>query len=131
MDISLCKIDRVNGKAEFAGAYNSLFLIRENKLVEYPADHFSIGVLDSGKKYTNHTLNLEKNDLLYLFTDGFPDQFGGEKGKKYKYTHFQDFLVKINNRPIQEHETLLNEEFVMWKGSLEQVDDVTIVGIRI
>ncbi len=131
MDIALCKIDRTTNKAEFAGAYNSLFLIRENKLIEYPADHFSIGVLDSGKKYTNHTLNLEKNDLLYLFTDGFPDQFGGEKGKKYKYTHFQDFLVKINNRPIEEHETLLNEEFVMWKGSLEQVDDVTIVGVRI
>jgi ligand-binding sensor domain-containing protein/serine phosphatase RsbU (regulator of sigma subunit) len=131
MDIALCRIDRQNGKVEFAGAYNSLYLIRENKLIEYPADHVSIGVMEEGKKYTNHSFNIEKNDQLYLFTDGFADQFGGDKGKKYKYHHFQEFLVKINTRVPEEQRKMLQQEFTLWKGNLEQVDDVTVIGIRL
>ncbi|MCD6066289.1 MAG: rsbU 7 [Bacteroidetes bacterium] len=131
MDIALCKIDRKNNKVEFSGAYNSLYLIRENKLIEYPADHFSIGVLEDGKQYQNHSFNIEKGDQLYMFTDGFADQFGGDKGKKYKYHHFQEFLVKINTRPAEEQRKLLQEEFIEWKKNLEQVDDVTVIGIRL
>ncbi len=131
MDIALCRIDRANCKVEFAGAYNSMYLIRENKLVEYPADHVSIGVIDEEKKYTNHSFNIEKNDLIYTFTDGFADQFGGEKGKKYKYSHFQEFLVKINTRSVEEQRDVLEEEFRSWKGRLEQVDDVCIIGVRL
>ncbi|HEY1040544.1 MAG TPA: two-component regulator propeller domain-containing protein [Bacteroidia bacterium] len=131
MDIALCKIDKGSGRIEFAGAYNSLYLVRDNKLVEYPADHVSIGVTGEGKKYTNHSFTIEKNDLIYLFTDGFADQFGGDKGKKYKYSHFQEFLVKINTRAIEEQGHLLEKEFHEWKGKLEQIDDVTIVGVRL
>ncbi|HWY35618.1 MAG TPA: two-component regulator propeller domain-containing protein, partial [Nitrosopumilaceae archaeon] len=85
MDLSLCKINLVTKQVDFSGAYNSLYLIRQNKIIEYPADHLSIGNIEGDKKYTHHTFKFESDDQIYLFTDGFPDQFGGEKGKKYKY----------------------------------------------
>ena len=131
MDIALCKIDTTTNKAEFAGAYNSLCLVRNNKVIEYFADNISIGVLDENQKYTNHVFNLENNDVLYLFSDGFADQFGGEKGKKYKTYNFQNFLLQISNQAIEEQASLLENEFKAWKGDLEQVDDLTVVGIRI
>lgn len=131
MDLGLCRIDRKNNTIEFAGAYNSLYLIRQNRLIEYPADHVSIGAIEDGKKYKNHVFTMEKGDLIYLFSDGFADQFGGEKGKKYKYQHFQEFLIKVNAHSPEEQLNLLQKEFLSWKGQLEQVDDVTIVGVKL
>jgi serine phosphatase RsbU (regulator of sigma subunit) len=131
MDIALCRINTQTKQVEFAGAYNSLYLIRQNKLIEYVADHLSIGNIETSKPYTNHTFAYETNDQLYLFSDGFPDQFGGEKGKKYKYSHFQEFLVKNNNLPVDEQRAALEKEFGTWKGKLEQIDDVLIMGVRL
>ncbi|MFL5754119.1 MAG: two-component regulator propeller domain-containing protein [Bacteroidia bacterium] len=131
MDISLCRINKVTRQVDFSGAYNSLYLIRQNKIIEYGADHLSIGSVEEGKLYTNHTFTYEANDQLYLFSDGFADQFGGPKGKKYKYHHFQEFLVKNNNNSMEEQRSLIDKEFHHWKGSLEQVDDVLILGIRL
>ncbi len=131
MDIALCRINTQTKQVEFAGAYNSLYLIRQNKLIEYVADHLSIGNIENSKPYTNHSFGYETNDQLYLFSDGFPDQFGGEKGKKYKYSHFQEFLVKNNNLPVDEQRAALEKEFGTWKGKLEQIDDVLIMGVRL
>jgi len=131
MDIALCRINTSTKQVAYSGAYNSLYLIRQNKIIEYPANHLSIGSLEEKKEYTLHSFTYESNDQIYLFTDGFADQFGGPKGKKYKYHHFQELLVKNNTYPIEEQRGLLDKEFNYWKGHLEQVDDVLILGIRL
>jgi serine phosphatase RsbU (regulator of sigma subunit) len=129
MDIALCKIDTKNNSVEFSGAYNSLYLVRDNKLIEYNADNISIGT-EADKTYTNHTFKTEKDDMLYIFSDGYADQFGGEKGKKYKYQQMQQQLVKNNNKSLDLQKHLLDQDFDQWKGGLEQVDDVLLIGIR-
>lgn len=131
MDLSLCRINLQSKQVDFAGAYNSLYLIRQNKIIEYSADHLSIGSIEENKTYTHHSFQFEPNDQLYLFSDGFADQFGGEKGKKYKYHHFQELLVKNNTNSMEEQRSLIDKEFHYWKGPLEQVDDVLILGIRL
>ena len=131
MDIALCRINSKTKQVEFAGAYNSLYLIRQNKLIEYTADHLSIGNIENSKPYVNHAFPYESNDQLYLFTDGFADQFGGEKGKKYKYSHFQEFLVKHNTLSLDDQKIALEKEFNAWKGKLEQIDDVLIIGVKL
>lgn len=131
MDLSLCKIDHKNGRVEFAGAYNNLYLVRQNRLIEYPSDHISIGSKENNKSYNNHTFEFLTGDKIYLFSDGFADQFGGEKGKKFKYNHFQELLVKINNQTMEKQREELDKGFSDWKGQLEQVDDVLVIGISL
>jgi serine phosphatase RsbU (regulator of sigma subunit) len=131
MDLSICKINFDAGMVEYAGAFNSVYLVRDNKLIEYSADSIYIGNNDDNKPYTNQTFKIEKDDVLYMFSDGFADQFGGDKGKKYKYNQMQQLLVKNNNKPMDVQKQLLNEEFEQWRGNLEQVDDVMIIGIKI
>jgi serine phosphatase RsbU (regulator of sigma subunit) len=132
MDLSLCKIDLKNNRAEYAGAHNALYLVRQNKLIEYNSDHISIGSEEHlDKMYTNNSFSLEKGDIIYLFSDGYADQFGGDKGKKFKYHQLQQLLVKNNNRSLDLQKHLLEQEFETWKGGLEQVDDVLVIGVRI
>lgn len=100
-------------------------------LIEYDADSIYIGSNDDNKPYNNHTFKLEKGDSVYMFSDGFADQFGGESGKKYKYRPFQQFLVKINNKTMEAQKQALDEEFEQWRGNLEQVDDIMVIGIKI
>jgi ligand-binding sensor domain-containing protein/serine phosphatase RsbU (regulator of sigma subunit) len=131
MDLSVCKINFDTYTVEYAGAFNSLYLVRDNKLIEYDADNIYIGNNDSNKPYTNQTFKIEKEDVIYLFSDGFADQFGGEKGKKYKYRQMQQLLVKNNNKPMDVQKQLLEHEFEHWRGNLEQVDDVMVIGLKI
>ena len=131
MDLAICKINFDAHTVEYAGAFNSVYLVRDNKLIEYDADSIYIGNNDANKPYTNQTFKIEKEDVLYMFSDGFSDQFGGDKGKKYKYNQMQQLLVKNNNKPMDVQKELLNEEFESWRGNLEQVDDVMIIGIKI
>lgn len=131
MDLSICKINFETHVVEYAGAFNSVYLVRDNKLIEYDADSIYIGNNDANKPYTNQSFKIEKDDVLYMFSDGFADQFGGDKGKKYKYNQFQQLLVKNNNKSMDIQKQLLNEEFEQWRGNLEQVDDVMIIGIKI
>ena len=131
MDLSICKINFDTYTVEYAGAFNSIYLVRDNKLIEYDADSIYIGNNDDNKPYTNQTFKIEKDDVLYLFSDGYADQFGGDKGKKYKYSQMQQLLVKNNNKPMDIQKQLLIEDFEQWRGNLEQVDDVMIIGIKI
>ncbi|MBS1647985.1 MAG: SpoIIE family protein phosphatase [Bacteroidetes bacterium] len=131
MDLALCKINFETYTAEYAGAFNPLYLVRDNKLIEYQPDHLYIGNNDAKKPYTNHSFKIEKNDMLYLFSDGYADQFGGENGKKYKYKQLQQVLVKNNNASMVEQKKLLEEDFNQWRGQVEQVDDIMIIGIKI
>ncbi len=130
MDIALCKISTTNKTVEFAGAHNPLYLVRQNKLIEYPADHFSIGNTE-GKQYTNQTFTYEENDFLFMFSDGFADQFGGEKGKKLKASNFQQILIKNINHDLDTQLDKLDKSFKEWKGNLEQIDDICVLGIRL
>jgi PAS domain S-box-containing protein len=134
MDIALCSIDRVTNMLEYAGAYNPLYLIRKNELIVLQADKFPVGVSLSGElqKFTNHQMLLEKGDMIYLFSDGYSDQFGGPKGKKLKDKGFKDILLSIHQLPLTEQKHSLNKIIEEWKWmSEEQTDDILIIGIRI
>ncbi len=136
MDLSLCSLDLNSLELEFAGAFNPLWLIKkssQNVCCEIKADKFPIGTNINGKadEYTNHFLNLEKGDTVYLFTDGFADQFGGPRGKKFKYKPLQEILISMQNHSMEKQKEILISTFQQWRGELEQVDDICIIGVRV
>ncbi|MBD3638482.1 MAG: SpoIIE family protein phosphatase [Crocinitomicaceae bacterium] len=130
MDIGLCSFDRENNQLNFSGANNGMYLLRNGELNEVKPDKEPIGYYDSPSPFTTTRIELQQNDIVYLFTDGFADQFGGEKGKKYKYKPFKRFLQSLEEIEISEHSARIREEFERWKGDLEQVDDVCIIGVK-
>ena len=138
MDISLCKLDLTNsqnnsGKAilQWSGANNPLWIIRNNELIEYKPNKQPIGKTDNPTPFTTHTIELKQNDTLYVFTDGYQDQFGGEKGKKFKTSQLKQLLLSLQENTMDKQKELLNEAFNNWKGDEEQVDDVCIIGVRV
>lgn len=141
MDISLCHLHVEKAKndktatvlLEWSGANNPLWLLRTDatEIEEIKADKQPIGQFDNRVPFTTHEFELHSGDTFYLFTDGYADQFGGPKGKKFKYKTFQDLLVAMRNEPMEKQQEILNKEFEAWKGELEQVDDVCIIGVRV
>ncbi len=131
MDISLLVKDFKHGTYEWAGANNPFWYIQNNEFKEIIADKQPIGASEDQKPFTTHILDLNVNDSLFLFTDGYADQFGGPKGKKFKYKQFKDLLLQNNHLPIIEQSNILSKIFNEWKGNLEQVDDVCVIGIKI
>ncbi len=133
MDIALLSIDKSSNKIEFAGAYNSLWIIRENTLIEIQGDKHPVGAFvgEELKQFTPKEFTTQFGDILYLFTDGYADQFGGSKGKKFKYKQLQQLLLENAHKSMQEQRELLNSTIEEWKGNLEQVDDILILGIKI
>ena len=129
MDIALCSIK--GNKLNYAGANNPLIVIRNKEVIEVKADRQPIGAYMKTHDFTNHSLEIQKDDMIYLFTDGYADQFGGEKNKKYRLKNQIKLLSKISIKPIDEQERILKEEFVSWKGSEDQLDDVCVMGIRV
>ena len=115
-----------------AAANNPVWIIRDNELIEIKADRLPIGKHDRDNiPFTLHTLNLQKGDVVYTLTDGFPDQFGGANGKKFKHKQLQNLLLAMANKPMETQKQKLNDVFDNWKGDLEQVDDVCLIGVRI
>ncbi|HLC83010.1 MAG TPA: SpoIIE family protein phosphatase, partial [Bacteroidia bacterium] len=133
MDLSLCSLNLNTHELQYAGAYNALYYIRDGKFHEIKADKFPIGVNIDGKvdNYTNHSIPLQKGDCVYLFSDGYADQFGGPRGKKFKYNQLKQILHRIYLLSIDEQKQELANIFDSWKGDLEQVDDVVIIGVRV
>lgn len=131
MDITLCNINIDNLQLEYSGANNSLYLIRDQKLIEYKADRQPVGKYFKKKPFTNHVVQLEKNDTIYLFTDGYADQFGGPKGKKFMYKPFKELLIELSSLSVVEQKNKLETTFYNWKGDHEQMDDICIIGIQI
>ena len=167
MDIALCSIDFVNMKLEYAGAYNPLYLVRRGvansemvksgkaisfgeNLAEIKADKIPIGAfLDKEiKEFTHHEIRLEKDDTIYIFSDGYADQFGGpgvnksasveisvkanrKKPRKFKYKRFKELLIEIQDKTMKEQDQILNKTIADWQGDLDQIDDILVIGIRI
>lgn len=133
MDIAMIMIDEKHQQVHYAGARNSLYLVRENILKDIKADKFSIGTVSKDQQpvtFTDTTCDLKKGDVLYLFSDGFPDQKGGPDKKKFYYQPFKDLLVSISGLPLPEQKQKLDEAITDWMGGTEQIDDILVMGIR-
>lgn len=131
MDIAICSVDMKNNMIEFAGAMRPLYHIK-HELQELPGDKMSIGgATDEHYQYRSKKLAIQKGDAIYLFSDGYADQFGGPKGKKLMTKNFKKLLLSIHQKPMKEQERILEETFKNWKGDLEQIDDILVIGIRI
>ncbi|MDQ3048239.1 MAG: tetratricopeptide repeat protein [Bacteroidota bacterium] len=133
MDLSLCSLNLKTNELQYAGAFNSLYYFSKGVFHEIKADKFPIGVNIDGKvdEYTNHTIQLEKGDTVYLYSDGYADQFGGPKGKKFKYNQLKELLKEIHSLSPENQKQVIEERFDSWKRELEQVDDVVIIGVRV
>ena len=132
MDIALCVWNKMDNSIEFAGANNALYLVRDKQLLEYKGDKMPIGTyLEENKKFTAQKISLVTGDMIYLSTDGFADQFGGEKGKKFKYKQLEELLVDVSGLTLQEQKNKLQSAFIDWKLNHEQTDDVSVIGIRV
>ncbi|MCE3226539.1 MAG: protein serine/threonine phosphatase [Bacteroidetes bacterium] len=116
---------------EYAAANNAPLLISDGKLIELEKDKMPVGKGEKTESFKLHKVNLKKGDMLYLYTDGYADQFGGSKGKKFKYKPLNDLLLEIHLLSLKEQSLILNQRFEEWKGELEQVDDVCVIGIRV
>ncbi len=139
MDIALCSLKFTKEQSEtqtiallqYAGANNPLWIIRNNEIIETLANKQPIGKFDNPEPYTTHTFELQKGDSVYIFSDGYVDQFGGEQGKKFKAKAFRKLLLSIQEKGMEEQRTIIDVAFEIWKGSLDQIDDVCIIGVKI
>jgi phosphoserine phosphatase RsbU/P len=150
MDLALCNINYKTLTLQYAGAFNSLVLLRKNiasshtptsdreifygdDMLEIKSDKCPIGSNIDGiaDEFTNHTIQLQKDDCIYIYTDGYADQFGGPKGKKFKYNKLKDVLSQNAHLSIDDQYHMLEKKFNEWRGSQEQVDDVLVIGVKI
>jgi serine phosphatase RsbU (regulator of sigma subunit)/ligand-binding sensor domain-containing protein len=131
MDIALCSIDYKNMKLEFSGANNPCIIIRDGEILETKADKQPIGQFIRKTPFINHEVDLIKGDTIYVYSDGYVDQFGGEKGKKLKSRPFKNLLVDIQNLTMEEQGDKLDQMFEEWRGKYEQIDDVCVFGVKI
>lgn len=130
MDIGLCVIDRIRKRVQYAGAFFPLYLIRNGSLVEILADKIIIGMNPDGLPYTDHEIDLMEDDIFYIFSDGYVDQFGGAENKKFMYRRFRYLLLTIHNFPVNDQKTILDDNMKTWMGTNEQVDDIMVIGFR-
>ena len=132
MDIALCMLNTSTGMLHFAGAFNPAWIIRNGELIELKADKFPVGNFEDEalRKFVRQDMQLERGDRVYVFSDGYSDQFGGPQGKKYKRIQFIEFLKKIQSYPVHEHRGLLEREHLAWRGSVEQIDDIVVMGVE-
>jgi len=132
MDISLCIIDKSESIIQFSGAYNNLYLVRDGELIEYPADRMPIGIFDNAdSNFKRIDIDIVPNDIIYMFSDGYADQFGGPNHKKFKYSPLKALLTEIHMLPLTHQKQRLEKEFNDWKGINPQIDDVLIFGLKL
>ncbi len=149
MDICLCTLNKKTRELQYAGAHNPLYIITKSKinlaqyrnsrtlikandfLITIPANKQPIGDFESIKPFDNHKIQLEKGDFICLFSDGYADQFGGERGKKFKYKPFKELLLETYNKPVKQQKQKIEQTFEDWKRGFEQIDDVCLMGVNI
>ena len=132
MDVALYILDRSNNKLEFAEANNPLLIFRDNKMIEIKSYNMPIGIhKNADKSFTNHEFEVKKGDAIYAFSDGYTDQFGGKKEKKFMLKNFKNLLQEIHDKPMAEQKLFLENTLDQWMGSLNQIDDILVIGVRI
>ncbi len=131
MDASVICIDHEKNVMEFAGANLSIFIIRNGELIEYKGDRMPVGVYPIMSDFTNHKINMAKGDLVYLFSDGYADQFGGGSNKKMMLKHFKNILIEQHRFNMQRQKELIERRFDDWRGFIDQVDDVLVIGYKL
>ncbi len=123
--------EKKNKTITYAAANNSPLLIQNNQLIELPSDRMPVGIGERKEKFKLFSIDAKPNDIFYLYTDGYADQFGGPKGKKFKYKQLNELLLSLHAQPLSKQQTELKKTFEEWKGNLEQIDDVCAIGIRV
>jgi ligand-binding sensor domain-containing protein/serine phosphatase RsbU (regulator of sigma subunit) len=132
MDMVICRFDKTKSQVTYAGANNGVYLVRNGALTEYRGDKQPVGYWYGHRiAFTQHDIPLQENDLIYTLSDGYADQFGGEKGKKFKYANVEKLLVQVSRLEMEEQKLILVETFEKWKGNLEQIDDVLVIGVKV
>ncbi len=134
MDLAFCLLNEEHTFLEYAGAFNPLYIVRDNSIIEIKGDRHSVGVYeedDELRSFNNHVVPLQDGDIIYIFTDGYVDQFGGPEGKKYKYRRFRHLLLALHQMSMDKQEEFLRKSILEWKGDQEQVDDILVMGLRI
>jgi serine phosphatase RsbU (regulator of sigma subunit) len=146
MDIALCAINAMDKSLQFSGANNPLFIVTANeiepdtmnemhsvmsaRIKEIRADKQPVAIYENMHPFTNHVINLQNGDMLYLCSDGYKDQFGGSNNKKFKIKQLKELFVNISDKPMKEQQQILDDTFENWRGQYEQIDDVTILGLK-
>ncbi len=130
MDIGLCVIDRKHRKIEYAGAFFPLYLVRDDMLIEIKGDKHIIGMNPEGTEYKNNEIDLKEDDIIYIFSDGYVDQFGGQENKKFMYRRFRYLLLKIHSFPFSDQKSILEENLKTWMSDNSQVDDIMVIGFK-
>ncbi|MGZ6540351.1 MAG: PP2C family protein-serine/threonine phosphatase, partial [Bacteroidia bacterium] len=131
MDISICSFNKKTNELKWSGANNPLWIIRNKGMIEYKPNKQPIGKVDAPAPFNTHTIQLQKNDIIYIFTDGYADQFGGEKGKKYKLSSLQELFLSNCSLSMPEQLKAVSEALKNWQGNIDQVDDILVMGIKI
>jgi serine phosphatase RsbU (regulator of sigma subunit) len=130
MDIGFCVVDRRKRKIQYSGAFLPLYIIRDNRLIELKGDKYPLGMTLEGAYYTSNEMDLMKDDMMYLFTDGYVDQFGGSEDKKFMYRRFRYLLMTIYRFPVDDQKSILEENIKTWMGSTPQIDDILVMGFK-
>ena len=132
MDIAICTLNLDENLLEYAGAFNPLYIISDGKLIIIPAHRFPIGIFmgDELQRFTNHQITIKKGDTFYMFSDGYADQFGGPRKKKFKPKQLQELILSIQHLDMNEQKEVLEATIEAWKADEEQVDDILIIGVR-
>jgi serine phosphatase RsbU (regulator of sigma subunit)/HAMP domain-containing protein len=132
MDMTLCALNYKTLELQFSAAFNPLYIVRNNELLQFKADKFPIGMFIGEKQnFTNNSIQLQKGDHVYIFSDGYADQFGGPRGKKFMAGNFRGLLTEMSQLPIEKQRINLNQTIEEWRGNLEQVDDILVIGIKV
>jgi serine phosphatase RsbU (regulator of sigma subunit) len=131
MDGILISYDKKNNRIEYSAANNTPLLVRDHKVIELEKDRMPVGKGEHEHGFKLFSMDVRKGDVLYLYTDGFADQFGGPKGKKFKYKQLNELLLVNSSEPMNTQKSKLEEALTAWQGELEQVDDILVIGIKI
>jgi len=130
MDIGICVVDRGKRRISFAGAFFPLYIIRDNRLISLDGDKYTLGMTIEGKSYTTKEMDLLDDDMFYLFSDGYVDQFGGSENKKFMYRRFRYLLMTIYKFPVADQKAILEENIKTWMGNTPQIDDMLVIGFK-
>ena len=132
MDITMIRLDESTNTLTYASANNTFYIMRANDLIEHKPDKMPVGYYNGvPRPFTQHTVSLEKGDIIYTFTDGYADQFGGNKNKKFTYKQLKDLIASIYSKPIDEQKTIIESTFEQWRGNYQQVDDICMIAVKV